>query len=401
MLAASVRRENIHSPLEFDDSQFADGLDLDQGNSALVSSHDSFILERSTGPRSGVVNFLFLVDGKVSHEDIWQSYFSQAHHGSFRIFVHCTQEQSGQCYGDVFASLPDMVQVPTVPTSYCDDLVSAMARLLESALEASAPPGATEKFVFVSDTTLPAKPFAHVHRALSEDPEASDICVHPSDHWGRAVVDGVEVRLVKTSQWVTLSRAHGEAFVEAWREPIDPGERAARGFANSLLVPLRGDTWAGQDRSLVAGAFERDLKTGVCTDEWAWFAKIFGAFQPGEAGERSFAGFGTLRDNSAEAQGRCDTFVFQGKKRNWQGQLAEPVIAAAEADPEQSRGRYGVDEVGNAGFESRGSHPLSFLSLGNATLEALRRSSFLFARRFPEASRLPYYADIVFREATD
>jgi len=384
LLSPSLRHAAIDAPL-----------DLDNGGATLVDVDKSEFVGGDSGPRTGVINFLFLVGSIISHEDIWQSYFSKAHPGSFRIFVHCGEEEQGPCYGDAFAALPEVSQVPTVPTAYCDDLVTAMARLLESALLSPAPPGVTEKFVFVSDTTLPVKPFAYAHRALSEDAEASDICVHPSANWGSAVVDGVQVHLVKTSQWVTLSRTHAKAFVAAWQQPVDADEVKERGFANSLSVPLPGVTWDGQARSMVAGDFDRDFKVGICTDEWAWFAKLFGAFKPGQAGERFFPGFGTLRADSAAAQGRCDTFVFQGKQRNWQGNLALPVIAAAEADPDESQGRDGVNDRGNFGFNSRGSHPISFLTLGDVTLKALRDSPFLFARRFPDGSLLPHFEELV------
>merc|ERR1719401_1716336 len=92
-----------------------------------------------------------------------------------------------------------LVQVPTVNTIYCTNLVSAMNKLLEVSLRESAQPG--DKFIFVSESTLPVKPFAAVYAALTKD-QASDFCVARADQWPM----GSGFYIVKHSQWVVLSQ---------------------------------------------------------------------------------------------------------------------------------------------------------------------------------------------------
>ena len=107
--------------------------------------------------------------------------------------MHC--QDAERCRENGVHEMPGFEMVATVPTWYCHDLVTAMAELLRSALaiRAEVPhPSSREKFVFLSDSTLPTKPFGVVHDALMSD-EDSDFCVFPKDQWASATLDDREM----------------------------------------------------------------------------------------------------------------------------------------------------------------------------------------------------------------
>merc|ERR1719375_1349168 len=109
--------------------------------------------------------------------------------------------------------LPEATLVETVPSSHCLDTVTAMVQLLRAATAESAS-SPRDKFVFVSDSTLPVKPPHEIFHALTEH-SGSDICVMPSFSWGHALRmvdkwDGVHgdgqwsVPLQASSTWAKL-----------------------------------------------------------------------------------------------------------------------------------------------------------------------------------------------------
>merc|ERR1719443_817731 len=95
-----------------------------------------------------------------------------------------------------------------------------------------------DKFIFVSDTTLPVKPFAMVQGALSEQ-EHSDICVQGNVGWREYPVPGESFKglLVKHSQWVVLNQAHARKMIESWPKV----KRSEYGAFKVPVLPLQGD----------------------------------------------------------------------------------------------------------------------------------------------------------------
>lgn len=313
----------------------------------------------------GVVNFLFMVKSGLAHPAVWRRFFAGAPKGTWQAFVHCS-DPDGCEDTSLFADLGFHV-VPQVNTLYCNDLVSAAVQLMKFALDSSiARPGATEKFALVSDSTLPVKPFATVHSVLTSYPE-SDFCFTPMEEWRSTIVDGVKVYLPKHSQWVTLNREHAKTLVSEWIPP-EPWY-TDRGWWN---VPLKGGTWTGKQRKASAIRFRaKSNSKWMCADEFAVFAKIFGAFEPGPGESKSFPGLGNLSHTgqvAQNAQGRCRTFVVFRDTQSL-GNLTESVEEEVMRDPALSS-HIGV------------SHPLSLDHVGPRSLAALRRSDFLFARKF-------------------
>jgi len=114
---------------------------------------------------AGSLFFLFLTSAGIQRQDIWASFFEDATlQTPYRTFVHCTDWKT--CDAEIQVDNPlNATLVGTVPTFYCKDLVTAMTQLLKAAtLESTSP---HDKFVFLSDSTLPVKPFELVYSALT------------------------------------------------------------------------------------------------------------------------------------------------------------------------------------------------------------------------------------------
>jgi len=329
-----------------------------------------------SGEPAGIIHFLFLVTGALPHAGIWKMFFAEAPRNSWRAYVHCKDPDACARSG-LPLELPEIRRVATVPSWYCHDLVSPMSQLLSVALSespANGQGGKVEKFVFVSDSTLPVKPFSEVHKALTATDD-SDMCIFPQDQWGTANVDGKYIRLVKHHQWVVLNRQHSELFVKNWK-PVD-----ARGVWS---VPLKGGTWEGKERNLSPQHFNRAPYSNWCTDEWAFFATIFGAFEPDQWGQKTYTGLGMVSQQSptgSQVQGRCRTFTY------WANDGADftALGAAIHADPTSKMSCY----------PKCGQHPAGFDALGDQSLTSLRHSSFLFARKMSPSLWMPNYYGLV------
>jgi len=329
------------------------------------------------------VHFLFLVTDGIQHLDLWNAFFANAPPNAYTVHVHCKEPDA--CRNSGIFMNPKFVQVQTVPTWYCHDLVTAMTVLLTEALKAnSSTPGmlATkpEKFAFVSDSTLPAKPFSHIYDTLLADDD-SDFCVFPSDQWGYATVDGHDVRLVKHHQWVTLNRKHAELFVGQW-SPVD-----ARGVWH---IWLKGGSWEGKQRYLSPQHFHRPASANVCADEWAFLATVFGAIEPGN-GVRTLAGFGggSLHVTGAWSlvqQGRCRTFAF------WRGDDSSFLAMARLIVEDRPNSQISC-------YPECAPNPAVIQKASHKTLQAIRDSPFLFVRKWSPSLYLPEYAKIVYSEA--
>lgn len=323
---------------------------------------------------SGVVHFLFMVNDDLPHADIWREFFKTAAPGSWRAFVHC-KDSDGCVRNGVFSNNPGLSQVPTTPTWYCHDLVTAMKQLLSFALGSNAASmGGREKFVFLSESTLPIKPFPDIHSALLLD-DNSDICLFPSDQWGSASIDGSFVKLLKHHQWVVLSRDHASLFVRDW-VPVN-----AR---SEWRIWLKSGTWQGRSKNIFPQSFYYPAAANTCTDEWAFMATVFGALEPLN-GARYLPGFGGghIDMDTRTTQGRCRTWTY------WDNSWDQATTALAS-------------QITNDFYGSRLScypkchaRPATLQKLSDSSLHALRRSPFLFARKFDPTMWMSQFSSIV------
>merc|ERR1719375_2080081 len=95
--------------------------------------------------------------------------------------MHCKDRHV--CDLELARSNPlSITMVDSVPTYYCQDLVSAMVQLLQAAHQESRSAG--DKFVFVSESTLPLKPFPIVYHQLTTGSD-SGFCIYTKNHWVR------------------------------------------------------------------------------------------------------------------------------------------------------------------------------------------------------------------------
>lgn len=327
----------------------------------------------------GVIHFLFLINDALPHADIWRMFFSSAPKGSYTVLAHC-KDPDGCRRSGLVQSLAEARMIPTVGSWYCHDLVTAMSKLTEAALNLrAAPNGGVEKFVFVSDSTLPVKPFSVVHRELSNNDD-SDFCIFPCDQWGWANIDNRNLWLVKHHQWVVLNRAHAEVFVKSW-VPVD--ERSV------WHVQLKDDSWRGKERFLSPQHFHHPPQANWCSDEWGFFGTIFGAVEP-KGGVRKFPGLSGGQLNmwgpgAMQSQGKCRTFTYWGR----------------ENDGPQFN-LLGTQIHGNGDamscFPRCHDRPATFSSVGDASLSAMRNSPFLFARKFAKSLWMPNFYGTVLAE---
>lgn len=324
-----------------------------------------------------VIHFLFMINNWLPHADIWEEFFSAASPGSMHSYVHCQDYK--HCYDTgLFKVLPNLRPIPTQPTWYCHDLVTAMTQLLKASLSMnSVPPNAREKFVFLSESTLPLKNFSQVHAALSENDD-SDFCMFPMDQWATTEIQGRNVFLPKHHQWVVLNREHAERMVDNW-QPVQ-----GNGF---WKVPLREKNWP-KGTSFSPSNFKRGPSANWCTDEWAFFATIFGAFEPENTidGASFIEGFSggplqTWGPPALSMQGTCRTFSYWDQK-------GETFIALAKT--------LSVDPFTLSCYPRCYDRPATFRSLSDNAIKKLHESPFLFARKFEPYMALPNFQGIVF-----
>eukprot|EP00494_Astrolonche_serrata_P029466 UN29733 len=88
-----------------------------------------------------------------------------------------------------------------------------MIELLNYALEDSARYATSDKFVFISDSTIPLQPFDETYRTITESPE-SKFCLTGTDQW--AVKDGRVA--VKSTQWIILNQFDATKAVRGYND---------------------------------------------------------------------------------------------------------------------------------------------------------------------------------------
>eukprot|EP00931_Biecheleriopsis_adriatica_P073067 TRINITY_DN47427_c0_g1_i1.p1 TRINITY_DN47427_c0_g1~~TRINITY_DN47427_c0_g1_i1.p1 ORF type:complete len:641 (-),score=154.56 TRINITY_DN47427_c0_g1_i1:35-1957(-) len=323
----------------------------------------SLIIRDADKPK---VNFLFMAYDSLPHVEAWEKFFQKGIQGvDFRVFVHCKYEDF--CKQNLQGH-PLFELIPSVETSYCFGLVSAMNKLLHTALGAG-PGHKQDKFTFVSDTSVPVKSFRYVYDHLIGTSESS-FCFFPQ-HWMPwsnksngitswfsewsvlQIGDGdnltTQRMALKHHQWMTLSREHAVQAV------------SKDGMFPSLLAELHVNTGLP---GTISG----------CDDEFWHFNALFGGVNVTTAAVNNAEVFvsgvknGRLRYDSSDLQGQCDTFVY------WQDTtdgLGGPVQLLGK--------KLEVDYYTRMAHKLR--HPVEFSSLGRDSIRALRDSGYLFARK--------------------
>jgi len=353
-----------------------------EGNASATRHEVSTMPATQRPPR---VYFLFMAVDKVANWAVWRSFFAAAPPDQYRALIHC---KGLAC--KVFASTSKPLKlVPTVASSYCHDLVSPMNQLLDSALQDD--PWSTnerDKFVFVSDSTLPAKPFWHIYNTLTRR-KGSDFCVFPSKDWAdvpgkvykkRALRNTHELA-IKTHQWSVLSRSHTVRAVRLWKEHV------MNGLLATFKFNPRGDLWqAPQNRS-----FGDSMNFG-CLDEFWHMYVLFGPWSivdTRESKEFHYTEFtnSPLRIN-AEAgwQGKCDTFAMWSAYTSMS--LETPQGSKHAASPWVKL--YSALDQASIPHTSPDTRPAWWDTISFQGIKAIGQSDFLFVRKFVDHPQLTY-----------
>lgn len=248
-----------------------------------------------------------------------------------------------------------------------------MVQLLQAAVLESTSP--RDKFVFLSETTLPAKPFFDVYSKLTAD-TTSDFCIYPTDHWVQLeLAQNLRALIVKHSQWMVLNQEHAKTMVAAWPSL----KQSFNGY--TWTIPVYHESKKGPWGKITNPA--GILPLPMCVDEWAFFGTIYGAFV--DQGQMSMAidalpGFAKpplkFRDFAGAAQtttfhqGNCRTFAF------WDAEEVGVSSMMNEIAQDWPWTKFTCFPKCDS------SHPAEFAALSDRGAIALRKSRYLFARKF-------------------
>jgi hypothetical protein len=328
--------------------------------------------------------FLFLTRDALPNEDIWLRFFESAKSGiDYEAFVHCTNLTGCQRnirHSNIFKT------VPTVPSVWCENLVGAMDQLLSVALSRGAGHEG-DKFVFLSDTTVPVKSFCGVKNKLLSDLK-SNFCLTSRSAWAWR---GGDMVALKHHQWIVLSRDHAQKVVARRHEQRD------------LLQSLTPLHWLGSTRlsPYVHAATAAMIGWPVprawgCLDEYLYVSLIFGFFNRSDmlvgktidleginggpialAGEKAFG-----------LQGHCDTYA--SFRRDDSGNMTA-LTHQFDEDPGTDVGAVGRGLFGPL-------HPVRLNKLSKASLNSLHTSPFLFVRKIDTSTVFeePLALDVAF-----
>jgi hypothetical protein len=305
------------------------------------------------------VYFLFLAVDKISNLDVWSAFFDSAPSDKYRAFAHCKDKSCAQQL-----SGSPIIPVPQVASYYCTDLVSPMNQLLGFALQTDLGPSSEQdKFAFISDSSLPAKPFTEVYQTLTKR-SSSDFCVFPPGEWAdlpNGPGNGLEVA-VKVHQWITLTRAHAEAATEKWNKGV------MHNFMTSFKMNTLG--W----NNMVDNSWADNRNWG-CLDEFWYMTALFGTLKgvSAEGNQQiNLEGFtnSPLHINNKEGwQGQCDTFVIWAKYLHALGKNSHENLMLALDQP----------SIPHSGNWAR---PGWWDTISPQGIQAIRNSDFLFVRKF-------------------
>lgn len=347
-----------------------------KASNATVGLVNSTHFHGGKGWRKPRVYFLFLAVDKISNLDVWSAYFQNIAVDEYRAFVHCKEDS---CKEMVKGS--PILPVPTVGSYYCTDLVSPMNALIDHALKQDEPDvtNQADKFVFLSDSTLPAKPFSFIWSTLTMRP-GSDFCVFPSTEWVDIETDEGLQMVPKSHQWVTLTRSHAEKSVELW----------ASGHRHDFMSTFRMNKLDWSSKNNTFG----DSRNYGCLDEFWYMLALFGPIKRVNAdiaqtiplAEFTGGSLNVASWGQAEGwQGECDTFV-----------LWSSYMMAGNSNPFEML--YRDLDPGSKPHWGNGARPGWWDAVTERGMKAFRESDFLFIRKFVDKPKL-HYSSLTFAQA--
>jgi hypothetical protein len=156
------------------------------------------------------IAFLFLTFAHIFHEEYWRDFFA-GHEGNYTIYVHA---KNGSMRESFFKKY--MIS-SCVPTKW-EYTMAAQVALLREALKDPE----NQKFVFLSESTVPLQGFDTVYSTLMKHPHSqfyttANPHIQPGSPFfnsNRMVVGVPFDKQQKHSQWIVLNRPHAQLIVE-------------------------------------------------------------------------------------------------------------------------------------------------------------------------------------------
>jgi len=268
-----------------------------------------------------------------------------------------------------------------------------MNQLLAYALKDSSS-HADDKFVFVSDSTLPAKPFWKVYNALTMR-KGSYFCVFPSRDWadvptrmlnGNAGGAGHDLA-IKTHQWVVLSRPHAERSVSLWSKGVMHDMMANFHLNQAKLWQHPGNRTLGDNRNY------------GCLDEYWYMYVLFGPWTIPKAKlreENTKLHYKDLTNSplriskDAGWQGACDTFAL------WPDFIDDPFEGKLYGNKDSSPWVKLVSALDHDSLPHvEENRPAWWDKITRRGIGVIRNSDFLFVRKFADSTHLADGGDFI------
>ena len=144
--------------------------------------------------------FLFLTIGDIYHEPTWVNFFA-SHEDFYTLYVHSKHSLSKTSFFKE-SEIPDKI-----PTSWANTMRAQVA-LLREALKNPA----NEKFVFVSESTIPLRSFKEVYETLMSTPNS--LFKYYRNTFARSFGPLSSDMILKNAQWVVLNRKHAQLMAD-------------------------------------------------------------------------------------------------------------------------------------------------------------------------------------------
>lgn len=147
------------------------------------------------------IAFLFLTISEINHEKLWIQFF-KGHEDLCTIYIHSKYTFDPKSY---FKRYEIEAKIPTT----WDMLIEAELGLLREALKNPD----NEKFVFLSESTIPLQTSPVVYDTLMRHPH-SEFYYSKSKHRERIFYPIHHSKVYKNSQWVVLNRKHATLMIQ-------------------------------------------------------------------------------------------------------------------------------------------------------------------------------------------
>ena len=219
----------------------------------FTSKADSLQVELASGTPK--VAFLFLTMKDFPWEELWDKFFQDAPKSQYSIYIHraLLKDEEQRKTQKLPLAKYGPIDVPWVRTAWC-----ALFGVEVASLFAAMEDPLNVQFVFVSDSSVPLKPFSYVYDELARNsPQTSKICLasramspHAKSEFTtqestrscffRDFLRDINPRTMKHHQWAVFNRPHAWKIVKYAEEALIVYEVAWLNAAPDLDVTAEG-----------------------------------------------------------------------------------------------------------------------------------------------------------------